>query len=994
LEKVGPLYEEAARRALAHGDDDAFGRAVERVLAADDQRYTKLSELIAAMLPGRDRWLPLLAGRLGAASALDAAQLGRARQLLDEDLELLVTRALRDAHEAVGVQRIAAFSALLAGAAARLGGMQPDLAAWSGDLSALRPAAADLARWRELVAAVLTKQGTVRKRAAPAAGFVPKSPDRQSMQDLLEELAHEPRTVRNLHDVAALPDPCYSDLQWERVRDVAQVMVLAAGHLEQVFRERGAADFPAVGMAALRALGSPLAPTDLALGLDYRLRHILVDEFQDTSGTQLELLRLLTAGWQQDDGRSVFCVGDPMQSIYGFRQAEVRAFLELADDGIGDLRFNVQRLSSNFRSHHAVVDWINATFSRILPRTDNRDRGAIAYRPSTAPPGAGTAEGGGVSLRGFATRRAEARAIAAAIGTATAQNPQWRIAVLVRARSHAGEIAAQLREREVAFRAVDIEPLAERTVVRDLLALVRALLHLGDRTAWLALLRAPWAGLSLAELLMVARAAPVVWDALADDSVLAALSEAGRLRCGRVRAVLSAAFAAQDRGDVTRWVERTWLALGGPACAETAAELVDAHAAFARLRALEQRGLPDPAVIAASFADLYASPGAPCAVEIMTIHKAKGLEFDMVVLPALDRSIPRHTHQFLLSHQFARAHRDGMAMAARPPVGAAPDPLFEFLRRLSRDAAGLEAERLLYVACTRAKSQLLLSAVTGEPAADDDSDAAAAQGEGMAANGSDGSKPWTPRAGSLLHALWPVAGPQFVAHPVQMAATAAGTDPNSHHGGPLRRLPAAWAPAPVESPLPVAVTAVDRRARAPAPVFDWAGETARHVGSLVHAELQTLDLGVQHEQSIRDRDPLYRRWLAHRGIPQDRLQDASARVIAALIEVQRDPRGRWILGTGRRGDLREHAVSGLWQGEVLRVVFDRSFIDDAGIRWVVDYKTSRHTGGGLDEFLDNEVERYRGQMQRYAALARRMGPEPVRVGLYFPLMRGWREWTP
>ena len=63
------------------------------------------------------------------------------------------------------------------------------------------------------------------------------------------------------------------------------------------------------------------------------------------------------------------------------------------------------------------------------------------------------------------------------------------------------------------------------------------------------------------------------------------------------------------------------------------------------------------------------------------------------------------------------------------------------------------------------------------------------------------------------------------------------------------------------------------------------------------------------------------------------------------------------------------------------------------MRWVVDYKTSPHEGGGLEEFLDREQLRYRAQLQRYAALARRLGPEPVRVALYFPLQRGWREWS-
>lgn len=145
-----------------------------------------------------------------------------------------------------------------------------------------------------------------------------------------------------------------------------------------------AVDFAAISLAALRALGAESAPTDLNLRLDYSLQHILIDEFQDTSGAQLELLRRLTAGWQKDDGRSIFCVGDPMQSIYGFRQAEVRAFLELAEVGIGEVRFDVQRLRSNFRSAKELVDWLNACFARILPRNDDRNRGAIAFRPCEA----------------------------------------------------------------------------------------------------------------------------------------------------------------------------------------------------------------------------------------------------------------------------------------------------------------------------------------------------------------------------------------------------------------------------------------------------------------------------------------------------------------------------------------------------------------------------------------------------------------------------------
>ncbi len=298
-------------------------------------------------------------------------------------------------------------------------------------------------------------------------------------------------------ELRTLPDPYYSDAAWARVREVAQVLVLAAAELDGVFREQGAVDFSAVSIAALRALGNVDAPTDLSLRLDYRLQHILVDEFQDTSSSQLELVRLLTAGWQQGDGRSVFCVGDPMQSIYGFRQAEVRAFLELAEEGIGELRFEVQRLRSNFRSAPPLVHWTNRCFARLMPQVDDRNRGAIAYRASEAAVSAANAAECGAQCQAFASRSAESNAIAAMIAGEIERHPDWRIAVLVRARTHARGIAASLRALNIAFRAVDIEPLQDRAAVRDIMMLTRALLHWGDRIAWLAVLRAPWAGLML-----------------------------------------------------------------------------------------------------------------------------------------------------------------------------------------------------------------------------------------------------------------------------------------------------------------------------------------------------------------------------------------------------------------------------------------------------------------------------------------------------------------
>ncbi len=992
LADARPSYQEAARRALAREEDDQFGAAVDRVLALDDQRWRKLLKLIADMLPSRDRWLPLLAGTLQAASALDEAQLRRIRYHVDEDLRLLVSRVLKRGCDVIGEERIVALSRLVQRAAQRAGAERPDLSSWTQDGSTLRAESSDLERWRGAARLLLTVDGKFRRRLTRLEGFPPQCADKPVLLDLMQELEGDLNARHMLVEIRRLPRPCYSDEQWERVRDVAQVLVLAAAELDQVFREQGAADFPAVSLAALRALGPADGPTDLGLRLDYRLRHILVDEFQDTSSAQLELVRLLTAGWQMGDGRSLFCVGDPMQSIYGFRQAEVRAFLELAEDGIGDLRFDVLRLRDNFRSAKPVVDWINACFSRILPRADDRDRGAIAFRPSVAAAAeaAYSSSTEGVALRGFASRSEESAAIAEMVAEQAEQHPESRIAVLVRARTHAREIAGSLRARGIAFRALDIEPLQDRAVVRDIIMLACALLHLGDRTAWLAVLRAPWAGLSLSDLLQVARGAPLVWDGLADEAVLAQLSEDGRARCRRVRSTLEAAFRIRNDSSVSRWVERTWLGIGGASCVSSPQDLELAGAAFARLRELEQRGLPDAADLPDSFADLYADHGVACAVEIMTIHKAKGLEFDMVVVPALDRPVPLGRDQLLLSHQFARTSRDGMVMAARGRLGADSDPLFEFLRHQLRDAAGLEAQRLLYVACTRAKRRLQLTATI------DDTEQSEEHGAEKAA-----ARTWSPRVGSLLAVLWPVARTEFAVTERRPAMQGPGVGPP--RGGPLHRVPVGWTPS-LESGAPSmeSMSGVPP-AREETPIFDWAGETARRVGTLVHAELHAMDPANSDGETIRAREPHFRRWLALHGVPAERLADAAARVVEALLAVHRDPRGRWILQKSRE-DVREHALSGRVrrtdavlglrprQDDVVRVIIDRSFVDEHGVRWVIDYKTSQHIGGGLDEFLDREVERYRPQLQRYAMLVKKLGPEPVRLGLYFPLMRGWREW--
>src|SRR5205814_1746657 len=169
---------------------------------------------------------------------------------------------------------------------------------------------------------------------------------------------------------------------------ITRILPHAVAELRVVFAAHNQCDFVEVAQGAVRALRDTEGPTELMLALDYRIRHILVDEFQDTSQAQHELLTLLTEGWQADDGRTLFVVGDPMQSIYRFRQAEVGLFLDARHAGIGTVGLEPITLSANFRSQPSIVRWVNDAFRRILPEKDDIPGGAVGYSPSVAMPAA------------------------------------------------------------------------------------------------------------------------------------------------------------------------------------------------------------------------------------------------------------------------------------------------------------------------------------------------------------------------------------------------------------------------------------------------------------------------------------------------------------------------------------------------------------------------------------------------------------------------------
>ena len=176
--------------------------------------------------------------------------------------------------------------------------------------------------------------------------------------------------------------------------------------------------------------------------------------------------------------------------------------------------------------------------------------------------------------------------------------------------------------------------------------------------------------------------------------------------------------------------------------------------------------------------------------------------------------------------------------------------------------------------------------------------------------------------------------------------------------------------------------------------FEWVSQSARYAGTALHGLMQRIareGLEAWDENAVRSRRGLYQSVLANLGVPPGELAEAAKRVETALLRTLRDPKGRWILDRHSEGEC-ELPITGLMGGKLLETVIDRTFIDENGVRWIIDYKTGSHEGGGLENFLDNEQERYRDQLERYARLMVQRDSRPIRLALYFPLLGGWREW--
>ncbi|MGH1371594.1 MAG: UvrD-helicase domain-containing protein [Cellvibrionaceae bacterium] len=980
LEHPKKIYRRAVENALASIESDGqIQHDLRELYLHLDNNLETVIELLINLLSRRDQWLlPLLSAR-------------DARQYLEGVLKELTQECLNELSQLLW-QHASELSALAdyAGSNCLEDKPESNLCQLSGCDALPESEPDELERWRLITDFLLTATGDWRssKGLNKNVGF-PAGTDKDSkiaakarktsMAELLAELKAIPNLLEQLRLVRTLPPCHYPHQQWRLLDGLTRIMPHAVMHLKLAFRSLNATDFSEVTQGALLALGDADNPSELTMKLDYQIKHILVDEFQDTASPQLQLLERLTSGWQQGDGRSLFIVGDGMQSCYGFRDANVGIFLDARANGIGDIHLENLDLCVNFRSQSGIVDWVNTAFETAFPLADDISRGAVRYSPSVGfKP---TLESAGVKTHVIVNgsdRLAEANKVVELVQQALADAPEDRVAILARNRPHLADILIALQKNGIEWQATDIDPLANRMAVQDLISLTRAMLFPSDHNAWLAVLRCPIIGLDNFDLHTLVNLTPTqneqklcLFERVLDSNIHQHLSKDAQLIMKRCAPLLRAAWDNRRRKGLRFWLEGLWVALGGPASLADSSDANNAQDYFSLLERYDDGGTIDEwEEFSTAIRLLYARPSekADPRVQVMTIHKSKGLEFETVIIPGLDKLQRSDDKQLILwMERINQDHEKQLMLGPLAATGESDDPLYQFLRNEQKIKSSLEATRLLYVGCTRAINRLHLLA---NVKFDEKKDTLKA-----------------PANASLLAPLWPsIKDSVNEIRPLQNAKALTPKGPI----GMIRRLPPQWQRAAL---IPSSLLAAFRGRE-----FDddenlvgddyFRHRTARHTGTVLHrclAQIAQEGTEVWDAARLKRQSSYWAAQLRGLGVHGQALNDALNKIELGLLRTLADNNGQWLLNPNHEASACELNLWSNGKNKVRNSIIDRTFIDN-GTRWIIDYKSSEPSAEqSREEFLTQEIAHYRDQLDRYTQLFD-SEDQPVKSALYFPLM--------
>ncbi len=832
-------------------------------------------------------------------------------------------------------------------------------------------------RWISLANLFLTKDKNWRKRFTQKEGFKGDKVLRLSwtkrILSLSEAFSQIPGFRESLIEVQHLPNFKKRAQIDILVSSLVSVLPRLVACLLMTFQKNSIVDFTHVSFAAVDCLGEDDSPTDLSLRLDYQISHILLDEFQDTSINQYRLLLKLTRGWSEynqenmANPRTLFIVGDPMQSIYGFRDADVSLFLKVMEEGIGRLKLTTLFLTQNFRSNPDLIDWLNHTFSEIFPSVNNIQCGKVAFTPAISPKVNNIENGSSVEIDFHLNDpwgKSEAEMIVSKLAKLIANPDIESIGILGKTRRHFLSVIEAMREQGLDYNGTALENISDAEEITDLVSLCKLLVRPSDRLAWFCFLRAPWAGLSFSEIHLLSNIKDkVVSESLPEflsNKIRSTLPVGIQETINRVLPIIERAIFLQDRRSLRSIVEKAWLELGGSiGLTKSKADNVEFFFEILDECWLLKKHMDIP-WIEDRINDLYVDYGNPDAkIQLMTIHKAKGLEFDCVFLPGLNRQGRANEKPVLLIENFLSLTKNGGVLLAGfdKEINRRSPYNYLWYRRKLRSLE--EDKRLLYVAATRAKAKLYLSGSVRDFPEEE----------------CDTSSP-VPRKNSFLSLIWKTSESDVETHKQEFKASLLD-----------------------DKILKIKkITGFDSTKNAPKEnldiVLEWpqsvSSSLERGVGILVHQTLEAIVLsGII--PSVNDLEPLFINrwilWLDALAISKEAGLTTLALVESNIINLLNDTKwGNWILDNDHLDSQAELSLTSVdSQSRIKDLVIDRTFIEKkTGERWIIDYKTTQKLETEtLKSFVTRESRKYTQQLTSYRNAFSDSEKRTINCGLYF-----------
>lgn len=900
------LYEQAATETILEISNKKYKKAISDILLHLDNDAEKLKTLIANMLKKRDQWLRHLVSKKN--FSIDI------KNTLKQNSNKIITKKITEL-------KIASAN------------INPRFFELSKHSTLYKSNNYNLCEYWEFIANIcLTSANSLRKSLNINSGFPPKiKAAKDELIEIIKSFNIEDDFIKLLIDFKYLPNENYSAVEFHILKQLTTILILAYAKLRLLFQAESSTDFMEINLNAIDTLGQYDNPSDIALFLDYKVNHILIDEFQDTSITHFNLIKKLVANWQINEAKTIFIVGDPMQSIYRFREAQVGLFLQVKKYGIADIKPKYLNLEANFRSTKSIVTANNRFFNKILAKKDDIDLGAVSFNKSIATNNIDNYKS--VEFNAFAKNGdiLEAQRVIEIIKTNIKANPKTEIAILVRSRNYLVSIIKTLDAEKVDYEAIEINKLKEHFVVNDLLSLSKALLNYNDKLAWLSILRAPWCGLKLKDILIIAtHSKDTIWQIINDKNLIKKLSNDGLKRISFFINAINPAINYKGDFLFRELFINATNRLNIDSYLNNSAKQVK-KLFIQKIYELEDDNLLDNTkYLELSLNNLYA-PSNNSQVKVMTIHSAKGLEFDTIILPGLGKG-KRSNNPDILKWMEYSDNNFIMAPIASAD-GLSNDKTYNYIKRIEKEKDSFETMRLLYVAMTRTRNKLYLLGNVNE-------------NNKVVSN-------------SLLYFL-----KDFYSE--EIAEVTAMNTKIAEKTILLKRVNEF-----IKSPEVIVQKELYKDIN-----LDKDSLYKKIIGIVTHKFFEinaNVDINTIKNE------------LAANGMNNDNLDKASIEINSMLANTKNDVDGRWIFKK-RDSTKVEAKFSYIKDGEIVTIIIDRMFIEN-NVLWIIDFKTSKpQQNENITDFINKQSERYFPQLQKYASALTLGYNYKIKTALYFPAL--------